>query len=194
MARPRIQIVPTDDVLEQFGNQIAALGERSARPAFARAINRTTDMVRTRVIRALVRQTSIPRKYLVREVKTRKMSTKASSEEAFEGIVFAKGNPIPLAAFKPAQFSWGVRAKVWGRFQRFPGAFIYAGTWKSGQPVSRGNVFVRTTKESLPIEMMFGPSIPEEMVKGESLKAYEETVLTVLPARIRHEIGRLLPQ
>lgn len=47
--------------------------------------------------------------------------------------------------------------------------------------------FHRTTAKSMPIEKMFGPSVPEELPRGESATA------TMLPARVAHEIDRLPP-
>lgn len=55
-----------------------------------------------------------------------------------------------------------------------------------------GRVFIRTSKNRFPIEMLFGPSIPEELVKGESERVFRETVADMLPRRVAHELSRLL--
>ncbi|MDP9590335.1 UNVERIFIED_ORG: hypothetical protein J2W19_002894 [Shinella zoogloeoides] len=55
-----------------------------------------------------------------------------------------------------------------------------------------GHVFIRTTKDRFPIEMLFGPSVPEEIVRGESERVFRETVADMLPKRVAHELGRML--
>lgn len=189
----KVQIVAADDILTRYGNALGALGKREAHRALARAINRVTDTVHGRVIRAVAKQSSIPTATVRKVIRKQRVSTKLSNGGGLEGIVTATGSPLPLKEFKPKQFSWGVRAKVWGRQQRFPTTFINAGTYRSSKQVGNGHVFHRVTVKSLPIEKLFGPSIPEEMVKDQSKAIFERTVEQMLPARVMHEIGRLLP-
>jgi hypothetical protein len=47
-----------DQVLARYGNQLAALGEGQARTALWRALNHEGDKGRTKVTRALVKQSS----------------------------------------------------------------------------------------------------------------------------------------
>jgi hypothetical protein len=188
-----VTIKPADDVLIRYGNQLGALGAGDAHKALARSVNRVTKTVEGRVISAVAKQSSIPRAIVARGIKTRLASPKLSHGTALEGEVWSTGKPLSLKVFGAKQFQFGVRAKIWGRVERFPGAFIYAGTYKSGKPVGGGHVFQRLTRHSNPIEMKTGPSIPEEMVKDESERIFRETVETMLPQRIAHEIGRLLP-
>jgi len=63
-----IVIRPLDAMLARYGNALGAIGEGQARKAMARAVNRTTDAVHTRVIRAVVRQSSIPREIVARSI------------------------------------------------------------------------------------------------------------------------------
>jgi predicted glycosyl hydrolase (DUF1957 family) len=98
-----------------------------------------------------------------------------------------------LREFGARQFSWGVRARVWGETQRYDGMFIYAGTFRSGQEIASGHVFQRVTTRSLPIAKQYGPSVPTEMVRNASAQEFNRTVDEMLPARIRHELSRLLP-
>jgi hypothetical protein len=185
-----ISIKPADDVLQRYGNMLGALGQKKGNIALARAINRVTNTVHSRVSSAVAKQTSLPVGRIKREIKKR--LARPGAVGAIEGHVWARGAPLTLREFKPKQFSWGVRAKVWGRTQRFPSAFIFAGTYRSGKFVGSGHAFVRTSSKSRPIEKMFGPSIPEEMVKDESKRVFETTVATMLPVRVAHEVGRLL--
>ncbi len=86
---------------------------------------------------------------------------------------------LSLKHFGAKQFSWGVRAKPWGQTKRIDGAFIYAGTFRSGKVVGNGHVFTNTRGFSEKsdrfnaIEKEVGPSIPKEMVRGASLAAFQ---------------------
>jgi hypothetical protein len=55
-----------------------------------------------------------------------------------------------------------------------------------------GHVFKRTSSGRFPIEMLFGPSVPEELVKGESERVFRTTVQDMLPVRVAHELSRML--
>lgn len=185
----------SDQVLFQFENQIKALGEGDARKALARAVNHTTRKVRTRVIRAIVRQSSIPRSIVARSIRLQLAAHKGSGP--LEGIVYASGNPISLKHFKARQMSYGVRAKVWGEWRRYPNHFMGP---RPGviAPKLRGHVFQRTMDETwingkrTPIELQYGPSVPQELVKGESAEVFHQMTAEDLPARARHELARLL--
>ena len=62
--------------------------------------------------------------------------------------------PTPaLSVFGAKQFSYGVRAKIWGRAQTYRSAFIVG---RFG-----GNVFKRTSKARFPIEQLWGPAVPD---------------------------------
>ncbi len=191
MAIPMITIEQRDDILKNFGNQIGALGKGDAHKALARAVNRVTTTLQGRVVRVIAKQSSIKTAVVRRSI--RRELVKPGSNQALEGKIIATGRPIPLDEFNARQFSFGVKAKVWGRVQRFPGTFIFAGTYRSGNPVGNGHVFHRTTRDSHPIEVLYGPSVPEEMVKDESAKVFQSTVALMLPVRVAHEVGRLLP-
>lgn len=185
-----ISVAFGDDVLRRFANQIGAIGQGRARPGLARAVNRVTTMARTRVIRSITRTSSIPRRILVKAVKQR--GAQFRGDGPLEGVVFASGSPISLKYFSSRQLSFGVRAKVYGQWTRFPGAFMGP---RPGviAPALGGHVFVRTTAARFPIERMKGPSVPEELVKDASSKAFEQVIESHLPGRVAHELGRLLP-
>lgn len=193
-----VSITPTDDVLARYGNMIGALGEGRAHKGLARAVNRVTKTVHSRTVREVAKQISLPAKRVREEIHTRQADPKGRT--ALEGVVYASGRPLPLSEFNPKQFSWGVRARVWGRMQRFPTTFIYAGHWKNrSAPIAGDNVFQNTqgfserSQRNNALEKMFGPSIPEEMVRDKSREAFYRTVAEMLPARVSHELSRLLP-
>jgi len=185
----RVVVTPADDILRRFGNQIGAVGSAQGHKALARAVNRVTVTVHGRVIRAIAKQSSIPTAIVRRTVKRRLASVKGGT---LEGVVWATGKPLSLKHFKARQLSFGVRAKVRGEWTRYQGAFMGP---RPGVIAGRlgGHVFVRTSSARLPIEMLFGPSVPEELVRDESERIFNETVATMLPARVAHELGRMLP-
>ncbi len=186
----RVIVFPADDVLRRFGNQIGALGQGQAHMALARAVNRVTTTIHGRVIKAIRKQSDIPTAIIRRQVKKRLV--KPGSGDALEGVVWASGKPISLKHFKARQFSFGVKAKFDGQWHSYPSAFMGP---RPGVIAAKlgGHVWQRTSSSRLPIEMLFGPSVPEELVRGESERVFNEVVATMLPERVAHELGRLLP-
>ena len=56
----KLTVRPEDDQLTRYANALGALGEQEGHRALARAVNRTTNTVYSRVIRAIAKQSSIP--------------------------------------------------------------------------------------------------------------------------------------
>lgn len=189
VSRIQVHIDQRDNILLRFGNQLEAVGEGKARVAMARAVNYGGRRAQVQVKRALVKQTSIPRAVINREVKSR--AAKHQGKTAIEFVIYARGSELPLKDFAPKQFTFGVRAKVWGRMQRFEGAFMgpRPGTVA---PALGGHVFHRTSSSRLPIEKSYGPSIPKEMVLGEAKEAFQKYAASETEKRLRHELGRML--
>lgn len=196
MAPKRIQIVAgADGMLERYGNMLGSIGEGKARQAMARAVNYGGRKTAVQVRRALAKQTSIKRATINAEVRTKAAAHKGTS--AIEFVIWARGRELPLASFGPKQFRFGTRAKVWGRMQRFPSTFINAGTWQ-GKPIAGNQVFVRTggmnekSGRNNAFERVYGPSIPKEMVIGESKEAFEKNAMPETERRLAHELRRIL--
>lgn len=190
MAKNLLTIIPNDNLLRQFDNQIKSLGEQDARVAMARAVNRVTRSAYGKVIRAIVKQSSIPRPIVKKAIQIKLAAHKGSGP--IQGEINASGRRISLREFNPKQFSWGVRVKAWGEWQKYEGSFIFGGTWRSGKPAFQGHVMTRVGKSSFPVRRENGPSVPDTMIIGESAHAFATTVEQMLPARISHELGRLL--
>ena len=95
----------------------------------------------------------------------------------------ARGDYLGLSHFSPRQFGYGVRAKPWGRWQRFEGAFLVGSL--------ANNAFVREGRARLPIKKMFGPAIPKEMVRDATRDAFEAAQPEVL-AEATRQVGQLL--
>jgi hypothetical protein len=167
-----------DQTRIHFEATIQRVGERDAKRAFNRALNSEGNKVRTQVRRALRKQTGAKAGLINRETR--------SFRSTFSNLVYtieARGDHLGLSHFSPRQFSYGVRAKPYGRVQRFAGAFLVGSLGN--------NAFLRTTGARFPIKKMFGPAIPKEMVKDETKRAFEENQPEVL-AEATRQLQRMI--
>ena len=156
----RIVFTEPDDVRIRFEAACFRIGEGSARQAFSLALNKEGRKAYTAHRRALVGQSSIPRGAV-----SAAMKFKGSTRSTLETRIIGTGRHLPLSVFGAKQFSYGVRAKVWGRAQTYPSAFVVG---RFGN-----NVFKRTSKARFPIEQLWGPAVPVEMLRDEALAAWE---------------------
>jgi hypothetical protein len=129
----RVQFLEADDVRTRFEAACTRLGESDARRAFSMALNKEGRKSFTQLRRSLTQQSSIPRG-AVNAATRFKSATRATMSTVTSGT----GRHLPLSFFGAKQFSYGVRAKIWGRAQTFRSAFV----------VKRygGGVFKRTGK------------------------------------------------
>lgn len=171
----------------RFQDGVARVGDtKKAHDAFRRAINHTGSKSKTQVVRALAKQMGV-NQALVRKG----LAVRRANFDKLEYTITASGRELSLKEFGAKQFGYGARAKPWGNSRRFEGAFIFAGTPGSGQPVAGGHVFKRTDgSASTPIEKLYGPSVPKEMIKDASADAFTR-IADDLPGRIEHEFRRL---
>lgn len=167
-----------DRALDALGN------ETKTHRAYRLAINRKGKKAFTQVKRALSKQTGLTQRRLLELGNVKTYNANFSS---LAYTVKSKGNRISLKEFGAKQFSFGVRAKPWGKVTRFDGAFISAGFLSSGRNVNDGHVFIRKSGGSYPIKRLYGPSVPKEMVQNESKKAFEDVA-----NELRPEINRVL--
>lgn len=177
--------------LQRFENMLGALGTDGPKAA-NRAINRTGDMARTQVVRALAKQTGLPQKTVRKAIRV-----KRSSWDNLNYTMTAGGGDIALRFFKIRETLKGVSADLGTARGRvlFEGAFFRGGRFPSRVDLDVGgsNVFERRGDARLPIDRVrSGIFIGAEMVDGESAEAFEKSVERNLPVRLDHEIGRLL--
>jgi hypothetical protein len=161
-----------DQTRVHFEAMVRRVGEEDATRAFNRALNSEGDKIRTGVRRALRHQTGAKAAIVARATK--------SYRSSFQNLVYtieAHGDHMGLSHFSPRQFSYGVRAKPWGRWQRFEGTFLV--------PKLHHNVFVRETSARLPIRKIWGPSIPKEMLKDATERTFREAQPDVLAEAVR---------
>jgi hypothetical protein len=158
--RLRIVVTEPDDVRIKFEAACFRIGKGSARQAFSLALNKEGRKAFTAHRRALAQQSSIPRGAVAASMKF-----KASTRSTLETRIVGSGRHLPLSVFGAKQFSYGVRAKVWGRVQTYRSAFVVG-------PFGN-NAFKRTSKARFPIEQLWGPAVPVEMLRDEALAAWE---------------------
>lgn len=157
----RVRFLEADDVGIRFEAACLRLGEGEARRAFSMALNKEGRKSFTQMRRALAQQSSIPRGAVNAAMRFRTASRAALSTETA-----GSGRSLPLSFFGAKQFAYGVRAKIWGKAQTFRSAFV----------VKRyGNgVFKRTGMARFPIEQLWGPSVPKEMLRDQAYEAWKD--------------------
>ena len=170
----RVQFLEADDVRTRFEAACTRLGESDARRAFSMALNKEGRKSFTQLRRSLAQQSSIPRGAV--NASTR---FKSASRSTMSTVTSGTGRHLPLSFFGAKQFSYGVRAKIWGRAQTFRSAFV----------VKRygGGVFKRTGKGRYPIEQLWGPAVPVEMLRDEAYAAWTDQ-----HPRVLNESARLI--
>lgn len=190
-----------DAGFRRFTKAVRSLGPEKMHPAASRAINRTGDMARTEVRRALIRQTGLKPSTIMRAVHTSR-----SVPSTLTYVMRAKGGDISLKYFGARETRSGVSAAPFGKRQVFEGTFIKGGRFPNRVVATglNGHVFARTGafkvmdrgnyagKRRETVELQdSGVIIPDEMITGETRQAFHSTVGRVLPQRIAHEIRRL---
>lgn len=165
------------DILHRAGTE--------APRALKAAVKHTGDKAVSAMRSALVPQTGLKRKTLVKAVKGR--STAGGYEIASHG-----GN-IRLKFFGARETRKGVSAAPWNSRRIYAGTFIKGGRFPNRVDLHKGGqVFKRSGSSRLPIHnTRSGLYIPEEMVKGQSAAAFYQTMDRDLAARLEHELMRI---
>lgn len=179
--------------LQRLGNQIGAAGAK-APLALARAINHTGAKARTQMIRALVPQTGLKRVVIVKALREHKAGAGALVYE-----IRSHGGDVRLKYFGARETAKGVSAAPWSKRSIYPGTFMKAGWWPTrvvkpnwnGQVFSRARSKTATGMDRFNVERS-GLLIPEEMVSGASAVAFNSMAARDLPARLEHELGRVM--
>lgn len=164
--------------------------------AIARAVNHAGDKAVTAVARALVAQTGLRRQTITKALVVRKASA-AKGTSTYS--IRSRGGNISLRYFGAKETVPGVSAAPLGQREVLPGTFMKAGRFPNrvGKPNWNGQVFRRTGGKTSTGKDRFekvrsGVFIPEQMVMGASADAFRTTVAVDLPARLDHELRRVL--
>lgn len=187
--------------LARLGNQIGAAG-KNAPVALARAINHTGAKAKTQMVRALVPQTGLKRRTIVKALRENK-----AGPGALTYTINVHGGNIRLKYFGARETRQGVSAAPWGKRDIWAHTFMKAGWWPSR--VTKGNwngqVFERAGSKTQTQHdtkghggmdrftvVRSGLFLPDEMVQGASAAAFNSTAAADLPARLEHELARIL--
>lgn len=145
-----------------------------------RALNDVMDGAYTRIVRSVAKETGAQQKR-VRTVLAKKPAH-ASHPEA---EIIARDRWMSLKDFSPTQRKAGVSADPWHKRRTFPGTFIGPG----------GQVFRRRTGKRLPIEILWGPSIPKQLITGGADRIVHEVAQERFARRLEYytdrELGRV---
>lgn len=174
----QIVIKELDKTRIRYEAMVWRLGERDAALAASRAMNHEGRKALTAVRRTLVKQTSIRRSLIVKGV-----TFEAARPNSLRFVIKGQGSELPLRLFGARQFSYGVKAKVWGRQQVYKSNFIVSS--------EGGDVFHREGPKRIPIGRTFGPSIAKELVKDETVEAFNRKTDDIAD-RVMHELRQLL--
>lgn len=179
--------ITADGVMRRYANMLAAA--KHPERALQRALSRTGDKAKTQVLRSLTHQTGLKRKVIVKAVKVKKPS--------FTNLTYTmttRGGNISLKYFGPHETRKGVSAAPRNHRRIFAGDFQRGGLFPNRVALNMGGyVFKRLGGTRTPIaKQKSGVYIPEEMVRGETASAFESTIARDLPARVGHELLRML--
>lgn len=149
--------------------------------AIARALNRARTAARTVQVREMSRDMGISQSAIKKEVR----ETNATPTKLFCRIEVT-GARIPLYQFKARQTKRGVSYKLPGGAGKIDSAFI--ATMRSGHM----GVFKRKGARRLPIQELYGPSLPRvfEKVRPLGLARGEEALAT----NLQHEFKFAMQQ
>lgn len=177
-------LTKTAALLREAGNQTPTV--------IRRAVNRVGDKARTMVVRTLSKQVGTMQAAIKRVLVITRGTVRGTSNYRIK----ASGAHISLKEFGAKQHRAGVSAAPWGKRRVFPRSFII--------PSLGGHVFSRVGpkrimmrgryagKSRQPLHKLYGPAIPNEMVKAETAAAFLALVRTQLPAEIAHQIAAIL--
>ena len=187
--------------LARLGNQIGAAG-KGAPLALARAINHTGAKAKTQMVRALVPQTGLKRRTIVKALREN-----YASAGSLTYTIKSHGGNIRLKHFSARETRQGVSAAPWGKRDIWHHTFMKAGWWPKRVTKSNwnGQVFERVGSKTTTQHgtkgyrgmdrftvVRSGLFIPTEMVQGASAAAFNSMAAADLPARLEHELGRIL--
>ena len=190
-----LQVTVSAAQVREMRATIEAIG-KNAEGAIARAVNHTGDKAKTAVTRALVAQTGLRRKTIVAFLNVRRASgAKGTATYSLRG----RGGNISLKYFGARETQAGVSAAPAGHRMVFAGTFMKAGRFPNrvDKPNWNGQVFRRaggttSTGRAKFEKVVSGVYLPEQLVTGASAKAFRQVVASDLPARLDHELRRVI--
>ncbi len=167
--------------------------------AIARGLNEGGDKVRTKVQKALQKQTSLVRYGSVTSrVRTARafggqgdLSSVSKGSAVGQGMsyqIIVSGKPTKMYEFKTQVTKGpggGVTAWMWGNPHKFKRSF-------EGSGKIAGRLVMRTTGPRTPLRSFDGPNLAKEAIKDKSAEAFFATAETEVPAAVLKHLGKAL--
>jgi len=176
--------------LHKFQKQILALNEKFPK-VLPRIVNQVGDRAKTRVVRALTKQTGLKRGVILKAVE--------NTNRAFSGRLTydlrSRGGNVRLKYLNPRETDAGVVATPFGKKTLYPRTFMRAGTFPDRKTVSKWDGHVMFRNRSSGRHYTFARSgvfIPKEMIEGMTKQAFETEVNTTLPIRVDQVLRKLM--
>ena len=184
-----IKIKWADNHLKQYGKKLDELQAKFPK-VLPREINKVGARAKTQVIRNLTKQTGLPRKTIVKAVKTTLAGGRRLSYE-----MVTRGGNIRLKFLAPKETRPGVVAKPWGKRTLYPGTFMHGGLFPNRHGGNfDGHVMRRLNSSGTKLtQARSGMYIPTEMTKGATRAAFERIAGPLLQERIEAAIRKLVP-
>lgn len=180
-----------DGNINLFGSRVEQLHKRFPL-VLPRIVNQVGDRSKTQVIRALTKQTGLPRKTIVKAVgDPRRANGRQLSYE-----MVTRGGNIRLKYLAPRETRPGVTAIPWGKRTLFAGTFMKGGKFPNRKVVAKfdGHVFRRLNASGTKItQVRSGMFIPVEMTRHATRDAFERTAAPLLQIRIDAALRKLMP-
>lgn len=180
------RVIPTTP---RFDNILKALGPKKSVQAINRAVNRAGDMTRTAMRGTLVKQTGLKSRTITKALKTTR-----SNYQRLAYVMKVRGGDIRLKHFSAKETRQGVSANPFGARKKFAGTFMKGGRFPARKELKLGGqVLRRTGSGRLPIAVVrSGVVLPEQVVKGTSIRAFETVGSAKLVERMAHELNRMI--
>lgn len=168
--------------------QLLLRGVRGGAPkALARSINRSVQNARSNIVKS-VREEYTAKAKSVRDT----ISISKASSSKLEAVVKSVSPPLPLRDFQVSPRTENgkrrspIRVSVKkGNKSSFDKAFVV----RTGGTI---NVFERVGKRRLPIQKLFGPSVPQMIGNDKVITRISDDATAMMEKRLDHEINRLL--
>ena len=156
--------------------------------ALARAINRAAETARTEASRKIREMYYIKHSDIRSTISIRKATASSIAAE-----VVSRGRPVALTKFRvtPRTVQPRRNSPVIVRVKRGGGGAV-AGAFVARVSSGHVGVFRRLGQSRLPIQQLYGPSVPQMLGSPDVVRSVEQKAQEALEQRLNHEINRLL--
>lgn len=186
-----VNVAWADRVLHDYNKRLVQMHQKFPK-VLPRIVNQVGDRAKTQVIRNLAPQTGLPRKTIVKAIGD---PMKASfGKLSYE--MRTRGGNIRLKYLNPKETPEGVVAKPFGKPSLYPGTFMRGGWWPNRVNVEKfdGHVFYRLNRSGTRITYArSGVVIPTEMLRHNTLAAFNRIAGPVLRERVDAALAKLVP-